>query len=56
MSLLNPGYLKIENGYGVMPDGVHYTAILTKMPKVTGEMINWWFWWMPQEDLRYKIW
>jgi hypothetical protein len=54
--LLNPGYLKVENGYGVMPDGVHYTAILTKMPKVTGEMINWWFWWMPQEDLRYKIW
>jgi len=54
--LLDPGYLKVENGYCVMPDGVHYTAILTKMPKVTGEMINWWFWWMPQEDLRYKIW
>ncbi len=54
--LLNPGYLSVENGYCHMPDGSVYVAVRTEMPKVTGEMLDWWFWWHPINSLRYKIW
>lgn len=26
------------------------------MPGITREMIDWWFWWHTQEDLRYQVW
>ena len=54
--LLNPGYLPVENGYCHMPDGSIFVAVLTDMPKVTGEMLDWWFWWHPMNSLRYKVW
>jgi len=54
--LLNPGYLARETGYCFLPDGSGYTAVLTRMPGVTGKMLEWWFCWHPLEDLRYKIW
>lgn len=53
--LLNPGYLPLENGYAYFSDGSLFVAVLTKMPSITGEMIDWWFWWNPQNPLRYKI-
>ena len=30
-----------------MPDGSVFVAVLTEMPKVTGDMLDWWFWWHP---------
>ena len=54
--LLNPGYLSLENGYCQMPDGSVFVAVLTEMPNVTGEMLDWWFWWHPINALRYKVW
>lgn len=39
-----------------MSDNSCYVAVLTKMPDVSGEMIDWWFWWHAVESLRYKIW
>lgn len=54
--LLEPGYLKDEIGYCIMPDGSGFASMLTPMPHVTGEMLKWWFVWHPQESLRYKIW
>jgi hypothetical protein len=54
--LLQPGYHKYETGYCFMPDNSCYVAVLTRMPGVTGEMLDWWFWWHALEDLRYKIW
>lgn len=54
--LLNPGYMEVETGYCVMPDGSAYVAAHTKMPGVTVDMIHWWFAWHSLEDLRYKIW
>lgn len=54
--LLNSGYMEVENGYCILPNGAAYAAINTKMPGVTTEMINWWFAWHSLEDLRYKIW
>ncbi len=54
--LLEPGYLAKETGYCRMPDGSCYAAVLTRMPGVTGEMIDWWFAWHGLENLRYRIW
>lgn len=54
--LLEPGYLAKETGYCRLPDGSCYAAVLTRMPGVTGEMIDWWFAWHGLEGLRYRIW
>ena len=54
--LLKPGYLPVERGYCMMPDGTGFVAGLTNMPGVTSEMIDWWFAWHGLEGLRYAIW
>lgn len=54
--LLEVGYLDAENGFYHFEDGSAYAAVLTPMPKVTVEMIDWWFWWHAKEPIRYKIW
>lgn len=54
--LLNEGYLEGENGFYREEDGSTYVSVLTKMPNVTLEMIDWWFWWHAAEAIRYKIW
>ena len=54
--LLNKGYLSCERGYCLMPDGTGFIAMLTKMPGISMEMIEWWFAWHGLEDLRYAIW
>jgi hypothetical protein len=54
-ALLTPGYMARETGYCFLADGSGYTAVLTRMPGVTGEMLQWWLCRHPLEDLRYKI-
>ena len=54
--LLQPGYMEVEAGWCILPNGAGFAANLTQMPGVTVEMINWWFAWHALEDLRYKIW
>ena len=54
--LLKPGYLSTENGFCRLEDGTMYVSALTKMPGVTLEMIDWWFWWHAAEAQRYQIW
>lgn len=54
--LMKPGYLDMETGYTMLPDGSGVAATLVKMPGVTPEMIDWWFNWHPLEGLRYAIW
>lgn len=54
--LLNPGYLAAENGFCTNPDGSGYVAVLTRMPGVTAQMIDWWFDWHPRDPMRYRIW
>ncbi len=54
--LLDVGYLIGENGFRRNEDGSVYAAVLTKMPNVTIDMIDWWFWWHAAEDVRYQIW
>lgn len=55
-SLFNEGYLPIEDGYCRLENGSMYTSVLTKMPGVTLDMINWWFWWHAAEPVRYRLW
>jgi phloretin hydrolase len=55
--LLKPGYLDIENGYCLnADDGTGFVAIKTGFPGATADMIQWWFWWHANKDIRYKIW
>jgi hypothetical protein len=54
--LLEPGYLPLENGFTRLQNGQVYVSVLTKMPRVTGEMIDWWFGWHYLETQRYKLW
>ncbi len=54
--LMKPGYLGVETGYTVMPDGSGFAATLVRMPGVTPEMLDWWFNWHPLEGLRYALW
>jgi len=54
--LLEPGYLPLENGFTRLANGQVFVATLTKMPRVTSEMIDWWFGWHYMESQRYKLW
>ncbi|MBI5552810.1 MAG: hydrolase [Desulfobacterales bacterium] len=54
--LLEPGYLAVENGYGLNPDGTGFVAVRTEFPGASAQMIHWWFWWHALKDIRYKIW
>ena len=54
--LLDPAPVEVENGWCVLPDGVAYVAVRTPMPGVTGEMVDWWFDWHPDDPLRYRVW
>lgn len=48
--------LQQEIGYKQFSDGSWLVSMNCFMPGVTAEMIRWWFWWHPQEALRYKVW
>lgn len=54
--LLEPGSLPLESGFTRLPNGQVFVAVLTKMPGVTAEMIDWWFGWHYMESQRYKLW
>ena len=54
--LFDPGYLDMECGYAVLPDGTAMLANLTDMPNVTPEMFDFWFAWHGLGDGRYTIW
>ncbi len=54
--LLEPGYLALENGFTRLSNGQVFVAVLTNMPGVTADMIDWWFGWHYMESQRYKLW
>ena len=54
--LLDPAPLAVESGWCTLADGVGYVAVRAAMPKVSAEMIDWWFDWHPREPVRYRIW
>lgn len=48
--------LQNEVGYKRMDDGTYLVSMTCPMPDITPQMIEWWFWWHPQADERYKVW
>ena len=44
--------LQQEVGYKPFPDGSWLVAMICPMPGITKEMIDWWFWWHCQDNLR----
>lgn len=54
--LLEAGYLPLENGFTRLENGQLFVSTLTKMPRVNGRMIDWWFGWHYMETQRYKLW
>jgi hypothetical protein len=54
--LFEDGYLKGEYGWCVFEDGTATVANLTAMPRVTADMLDWYWAWHGLEALRYKIW
>lgn len=54
--ILSDADLQKEIGYRQFDDGSFLVSMTCPMPDITPEMIKWWFWWHPQEDIRYQIW
>ncbi len=48
--------LQAEVGYAKMEDNTYLVSMICPMPKITPEMIDWWFWWHPQAKERYQVW
>lgn len=55
-SILENENLQNEIGISKLKDGSYLVAMTCQMPNVTKEMVNWWFWWHPQERDRYQLW
>ena len=53
--LLEPGYLSLETGYTRLPNGELYIAVLTRMPRCAGKMVDWWFGYVGDTE-KYKLW
>jgi hypothetical protein len=51
-----PGYEAMENGWTRTERGTLVVACLTKMPRVTAAMWDWWFGWHSTDSARYKLW
>ena len=54
--ILQSDSLQQEVGFKQFPDGSWLVSMVCPMPGITREMIDWWFWWHTQEDLRYQVW
>ena len=54
--ILRSASLQAEAGYRFFDDGSALVSMYCPMPGITAEMINWWFWWHVQENIRYQIW
>jgi hypothetical protein len=55
-TLLVAGDHAVENGWAELEDGTAYVASKTRFPGVTGDMVDWWFWWHSVEPERYALW
>ena len=55
-AILTNAALQAEAGFVRMENGDYLVAMTCPMPGVTKAMIDWWFWWHPQENVRYRMW
>jgi hypothetical protein len=54
--ILSSPALHSEVGYGRFENGNYLVSMICPMPGITPHMIQWWFWWHAQDNLRYQIW
>ena len=54
--ILSNAELQAEVGYTKMDDGTYLVSMVCPMPHITVDMIEWWFWWHTQDNLRYQVW
>jgi hypothetical protein len=54
--LLEPGYLPLETGCTQLSNGQWLIAVLTRMPRVTGKMLDWWMGSYLDSTEKYKMW
>ncbi|MEV4897676.1 hypothetical protein AB0K48_50925 [Nonomuraea sp. NPDC055795] len=55
-TLLDPGYHRVETGFGATKDNDAYVTSLVRYPGCRIEMFTWWFWWHSVEPERYSLW
>lgn len=55
-TLLKPETLPYVSGVERLPDGVLHVAVRTRMPRVSPEMVGWWFGEYMQTTEHYKRW
>ncbi len=53
--LLEPGYMTMETGFTRLSNNDMYVAVLTRMPRCKGKMIDWWFGYAGDTE-KYKLW
>ena len=53
--LLESGYLPLETGFTRLDNGQVFVGALTRMPGVTGKMIDWWFGWHYHGDPTLQV-
>lgn len=53
--ILSEEKLQKEAGYVELENGTWLVAMYCPMPGINKEMIDWWFWWHPQNDIRYQL-
>ncbi len=46
----------MQNGFTITSDGAMRVNLVTEMPDVTPQMIDWWFGWHGDSPERYKLW
>ena len=54
--ILTDDKLQREAGICEYGMGKWLVSMYCPMPGITPEMIEWWFWWHPQQSLRYQVW
>lgn len=54
--VLSNDLLKRDAGFARMANGDYLVSMYCPMPGLTKEMVDWWFWWHPQDKLRYQLW
>ena len=54
--LVDHSPIEPETGYCVLPDGVGYAAVCTKMTGITMPMIGWFGKWKMEDPLNYALW
>lgn len=55
-TILSNCKLQQEVGYKQFDSGDWLVSMVCPMPEISVEMIEWWFWWHCQDNLRYQVW